>query len=322
MTIRDLAKKLAAPIQRFVPGFYDFAIKRLSSERVRTLRRLHKVRGENRLMAQNAPIFAADLNGRQGFGSTLTWAAGVLAYCEEHDLRPSMLFTNNVYAPHPGDDWLQSYFELVRPMEQLPRERYVPQSVHMSKRLWPTFQKLSIERCHRLFFGSFDFRPEFYAMVDSFCAEHGIGEQTIGVHFRGTDKRLEAARTPWETIAAQVSSRLGANYTNIFVATDEPEFLDFMRKQFAGTVVIDLDCQEIFSGKTAHLSTGDPTVKASEAIQTIITLSRCGILIRTRSHLSAWAKILKPSLPTVVFGEMLAGDQIGFPENAIYTDAV
>ena len=108
--------------------------------------------------------------------------------------------------------------------------------------------------------------------------------------------------------------------SNIFVATDEPEFLDFMTNRFGSERVIDLDCQEIYSGRAPHSTPGDPAVKASEAIRSILTLARCGLLIRTRSHLSAWAKILSPSLPTIVLGDMLSSDQIGFPENRIQTE--
>ena len=93
-----------------------------------------------------------------------------------------------------------------------------------------------------------------------------------------------------------------------------------MRGHFTPDRVIDLDCHEIFSGSPAHLTSVNPGVKASEAIQTILIFFRCGVLLRTRSDPSAWARILNPSMPTIVFGHMLGGDQFDFPEHMISTN--
>ncbi len=316
MSLKAIARTLSEPVRAYTPALYDYAIKKLSSERVRTLRNLHKLPGENRLVRSNAPIFAADLGSRQGFGSTLSWAAEVLAYCEAKNLTPALRFSNPVYAQTFGEDWLRSYFDLKVDMPELPFDRYMQQSVNLRRRLKADAGLLSIQHAHDLFFSVLDFRSSYYEEVDQFCKARAIGSNTVGVHFRGTDKRLEATRPDWEMIALQVQTLVSASRSNIFVATDEPEFLAFMRERFSGRVD-DLECQEIFAGKSAHLTAGNPAVKASEAIRTIITLSRCGTLVRTRSHLSAWAKILNPAIPTIVFGKMLHGDKVGFPEAAI-----
>jgi hypothetical protein len=319
-------ERVKSLIKRTSPAFYDFAIKKMSSQTVRTLLALHKIPGENKLIARNAPRFAVNIDGRMGMGAVMSWAVGILGYCDENQLLPRLIFTNPLYATAPGEDWLEGYFERGARIREFPGELalppdcYLPQLGNLQRRIQPIWAKLTIERAHDLFFSSLKFKKDLIDETDAFCNVHGVSAETIGVHFRGTDKRLEATTTRWTDLAASVDACLGGKLSNIFVATDEPEFLEFMRSRFSRGRVIDLGCREIYSGFSAHFAPGNPAVKASEAIRTIITLSRCGMLIRTRSHLSAWAKIVKPALPTIVFGEMLPGDQMLFPEHLLKTE--
>jgi hypothetical protein len=257
----------------------------------------------------------------------LSAAVGVLAYCDEQKLIPRLIFTNPFYAVTPGEDWLDRLFKrrgalLPGPEESLlPRERYVLKSINLDRRIRPVYARLTLERAHDLFLASLQVRREFHEETDAFCREHGVGADTIGVHYRGTDKRLEASRVAWDDIAESIDAHLEYQ-SNLFVATDEPEFLQFMQGRFGAARVVDLGCREVFSGRPAHSTAGDPVVKASEAIRTILALSRCGLLIRTRSHLSGWAKIFEPSLPCIVFGTMHGNPSVVFPEHLIETESV
>jgi len=319
-------KQIKRLVKGVAPEFYDSTIKFLSSENVRKLRSWPRLRQENEQIRQNYPRFAIKLQGRMGMGAALTWSVGVLGYCEKQSLLPRIMFTSPLYASVPGEDWLGRYFERLGKMcptadeAELPQEKYVKESVYITLRLRPVFSELSLQDAHDLFNKSLRFRSELLEEAAEFCRAKGIGPDTIAVHYRGTDKRLEATVTKWSDLADSVAACLALKKSNIFVATDEPEFLDFMRARFGAENVTDLDCQEIYSGRPAHIAAGNPDVKAREAIQTILVLSRCGVLIRTRSHLSSWAKILNPALPTIVFGEMLPGDQMRFPEHLIKTE--
>ena len=309
------------------PRLWDLIVRVMFSEHVWTLRTLHKRKTENRQITANLPYLAVNMNSRMGMGAQMSWTAILLAYCEDHGFTPRLIFTNPLYAQAPGVDWLDTFFERHGPLlEESSRtppaeSLYVPESVHLKRRMKATLAALSLERLHKVLFSALRFRHELVEQVEDFCNTNQIGLQTIGVHFRGTDKRQEATRASWNDIASAVKANWRPGESNIFVATDEPEFLAFMREQFNLDNVIDLDCQEIFSGTPAHLTPGNSYTKGSEAIRTMLVLSRCGLLIRSRSHLSAWAKILSPSLPTIVLGEMLGGDLHVFPENLIETDA-
>ncbi len=193
-------------------------------------------------------------------------------------------------------------------------------SISIDRWIRPAYTRLTLERAHDLFLASLQVRREFHEETDAFCREHGVGADTIGVHYRGTDKRLEASRVAWDDVAESIDANL-AGHSYLFVATDEPEFLQFMQGRFGASRVVDLGCRELFSGRPAHSTAGDPAVKASEAIRTILALFRCALLIRTRSHLSGWAKILEPSLPCIVFGTMHGNPSVVFPEHLIETES-
>jgi hypothetical protein len=318
-------KAIAKVVRRVSPRTYDFVIRLASSRVSRTLRALPALHRENKLIARNSPLFAVNINGRMGLGAVMSHSVMVLHYCEERGLLPRLMFTNPVYAPNPGDDWLDQYFVRKKKLGMgelaLPKERFLPMTINVSRRLHQSLPTLTIRRAHDLFFEYLGIRNEILQDVEQFCENHAVGEQTVGVHFRGTDKRLEASRVSWTTLAVAVEGALARGKSNIFVATDEPEFLEYMANRFGRAIVIDLGCKEIFAGSVpAHLAPGDPIQKAHEAIQSILTLSRCGTLFRTRSHLSAWAKIFNPTLPHAVFGEMLRGDQFIFPENVVEAD--
>ena len=324
MALRRVAKRFSHVLRRYAPWLYDFLIEQLSSNWSRTLRNLHRLPRERRLVAENAPLFAVNVGARCGIGALLSFSAQVLAYADDHHLSPRLLFTNPVYATVPGENWLPRYFEQKGDLDPvadnppLARDRFLPQSINTSRRLDSSMGKLTLRRLSELFSASLAFRQELLEEAAHFCATNNVGNHTLGVHYRGTDKRFEASVVPYVDIANRVASCLGPQLTNIFVATDEPEFLAMMAERFGRERVVDLDCQEIFTGLPAHLTEGNPGVKAHEALQTILVLSRCGLLIRTRSHLSAWSKIINPSLPVIVYGEARG---IGFPENLIHTDA-
>ena len=283
--MEQLLKPIAKLLKRASPRLYYPLIRLYFSENVSFLRALPHLPSENRLIAANYPYFAINMDRRVGLGGLMSWTVGVLAYCHEHNMIPRLLFTNPLYAPVPGEDWLEDFFVRQGALvddeahQTLPRHHYVPASIHLLRRMRGAYRRLTLQRAHDIFFGSLNFREELITDADAFCRAKGIGKNTIGVHFRGTDKQSEATRASWGDMAKAIANAIEPTKTNIFVASDEPEFIEFMKSQFKPYKVLDLGCREIHSGKPAHLAAGNRKVKGSEAIQTLIVLSRCGLLI-------------------------------------------
>lgn len=71
------------------------------------------------------------------------------------------------------------------------------------------------------------FKPFIWNEVDQFVKDFFEGNFVIGVHYRGTDKKSEAPRVPYEVVAQCVLEQMGTLKNSnviIYVATDEVKF--------------------------------------------------------------------------------------------------
>src|SRR5208283_4540420 len=113
-------------------------------------------------------------------------------------------------------------------------------------------------------------------------------------------------RVAWETVEAAAREAIAADseITTVFVASDEPEFLRWLTGQGLGVELCSYDCQKVATGgRTNYLSDGDGQRKGLEALVTILLLAKCDPVVRTPSHLSAWAKILNPEQEIVMLAK-------------------
>jgi hypothetical protein len=179
---------------------------------------------------------------------------------------------------------------------------------------------LTIQNAHELFGRHYAIKQRFLSEAQDFFDSNF--REAIGVHFRGSDKRLEAQRVEFGAIVKTLDGSMNSSgINNIFVATDEREFLTFVQKRYGTSRVRALDCQYLSDGVTgAHFMPGSGFGKGREALVTMIILSMCKLCIRGASHLSAWAKILNPQLPIIMLGEQLVSSV--FPEREILKDCV
>ena len=307
------------------PTGYEAALKIWRSRFAWWLRSLPAAARHKRMMAANAPLVLVTIEGRMGLGAMLTNTLKVLNYCDRKGMTPYVRFTNPLYAPNPasGDDWLTSFFvRKITPdyIASIDVGQYVPYNATLQTELDKYLGDPSVQELHDVFFRYMDVRQEFWDEARRFCATTKVGLQTLGVHYRGTDKRLETPRVGWDAMRAAVDRYLEqAPDANIFVATDEPEYLFFMRSIYGKDRVVDLDCKEIFTqSRAAHVTPGDGYLKAKEALLTLLVLSMCGHCIRSPSHLSVWSKILNTDLDMTILTGGYSGERLAYPENVIW----
>ena len=101
----------------------------------------------------------------------------------------------------------------------------------------PLEKNLTFKGAHRAFCGHFLWRPFVTDNVDDFCGQAGISKtETLGVHFRGTDKPGSAEGTEVEpklVIEAILDCLArrdhGFRFRSVFVATDEQPFADMLQ---------------------------------------------------------------------------------------------
>lgn len=149
-------------------------------------------------------------------------------------------------------------------------------------------------------------KPDVLDMIDTFAYDHFSGKTTIGVHYRGTDKvnniSPEADRVSYTKIYEMI--RIQNSRAMVFVATDEQNFIDFMKDRL-GDRVFSINAQRSTDDLPIHHqiervgANFDRYKIGLEAIMDCYLLARTNLLIRTDSNLSRISMHLNPSLPVI-----------------------
>jgi hypothetical protein len=235
-----------------------------------------------------------------GFFAQLNWCLQIAFYCEEHGLVPLLSAVSPQYRdPGRSRNWLAYFFDVepVRKPDFVIRDL---RQLHLGRGEIPTIEKGAALRAKYL-----PVRSEITQKVESFAAANMAGRNVLGVHFRGTDKTLEAPRVEREVVT-QTIGRFLQNYLHIdclFVASDEASFIPYIRDAFPALPVV--SHEDMFRSDSIQnlyqqdLGEGNYH-KGEEALINCLLLSRCSALIRTTSFLSAWASIFNPALPIVL----------------------
>jgi hypothetical protein len=196
----------------------------------------------------------------------------------------------------------------------------------------PLDKNLTFKRAHRAFSGHFVWRPFVTDVVDDFCKKAGISKtETLGVHFRGTDKpgSAEAKQVEPELVIEAILDCLarrdhGFRFRSVFVATDEQPFADMLQDRLYKTL-----------GASAQFCSLDDPTRVSDGVRVAIhhrksfipsrdclfyaalnmlVLSRCALVLKSPSALSCFAKIMEPELPLRLVNGFT---QEWFPDGAV-----
>ena len=146
-------------------------------------------------------------------------------------------------------------------------------------------------------------KPHILEIIKKFEKKHFKHRFIIGVHYRGTDKILEALRVSFNKVKTEISKLLkelkGLKY-KIYVATDEEEFLKFMESEFQDKI-----CYYEAATRSEDKTPVHKSIKANvspykigeDAFIDCLLLSKTDFLIRTSSNLSQWSTYFNPDIP-------------------------
>jgi hypothetical protein len=256
--------------------------------------------------------FRVDVCGPTGFGSSLTGAVLLCHYFRNCPGFRGVISSNRLYlSAEISRDVFDMFFERAgRACES--NCSTVPFRFDEDVTLESTEDGLTLRDAHDLFHQNFAIRQGFLA--DARAIFDAGFEEAVGVHFRGSDKRLETKRIDFECVAAAVDLAMErSGCQNLFVATDEAEFLEFAERRYGKRRTRSLECKHLSDGVTgAHFLPGDGFEKGREAVVTMLILSMCKICVRGPSHMSCWASVLNPDLPVILLGGSRTTDL--FPE--------
>jgi hypothetical protein len=252
-----------------------------------------------------------------GFFAQLNWCLQIAFFCEQHGLTPLLSAVSPQYRdPRRSPNWLTYFFDV----EAIRKPDFVIRDLRQLQ-LGNGGEIPTIERGAALRGKYLPVKAEITQKVESFVAANMAGRHVLGVHFRGTDKTIEAPRVDREVVQQTIREFLekNPNIDCLFVASDEASFIPYVRDAFPALPVVSHD--DVFRSSTTQnfyqqdLGEGN-YIKGEEALINCLLLSRCSTLIRTTSFLSAWASIFNPELPIVLLNEPYA-KSLWYPEKRL-----
>jgi hypothetical protein len=280
------------------------------------------------------------------FGGSLLWIVEALAaappnhdyyfraFGNSYDLPAGTRTTyswrdgQTVAVPHLADDIIDFVLEqrtIFSPTDDVLALHHKPQRSGV-----PLDTQLTFERAHRAFSAHFSWRPFVKHMVDDFCKREEISaSETLGVHYRGTDKPgREATHVEPELVIEAILDCLKRRdhefqYRSVFLATDEQPFVDMvqdrLREVGGGLRFCALDDPtRVDDGEPRSIHKRKSTIPSCDCLTyaavNMLILSRCAVVLKSPSALSCFAKIMRPTLPLHLFN---AFTQHWFPDRAV-----
>ncbi|MCP3709869.1 hypothetical protein M3I54_23285 [Paraburkholderia sp. CNPSo 3274] len=275
----------------------------------------------------NRGYFVIEIRANSGFFSVMQIVLCILLYCDEKRLTPVISARGGSYGDEEGKiDWLAECFENLAP-SAVPDAARPGLRTSLVRDLGDLgFRRyeagLGLERASKLFLSNYRPGESIREEVARICERLDIGASTLGVHFRGTDKKFEAQTIDWNAFCRLVEKTLADDHrlTNLFVSSDEQTFLDFFQKWGFAVPVNVAPATLLASGeKPVHFSGHPGLAIGREALVASLLLANCGHLIKTPSYLSAWSKIFNPSL-RVRLVVPPRENAFWFPDSRIWTE--
>lgn len=206
------------------------------------------------------------------------------------------------YDPAKGPNWWQYYskpIELGNP-DNAPIIEF-EQAQDYVKKTYLTEKHLSRKEVHRVIEKYIAIRPEIMQEVDAYVETNFKGHSVIGVHYRGTDKIIEAPQLAYDNAIKAINQQiqhLGHSNYKIFIATDEEQFLAYAQTAFPGKVLAKENYRAT-DNKPLHYATKDPAGQGKQAMIDALLLSKTDLLLRTSSNLSLWSTYFNPIIPVI-----------------------
>lgn len=214
------------------------------------------------------------------------------------DFGDSGLYYDSEY----GENWWNYYFEPLSVGEMKTKPR--PYLGLMSP---ASYNKLASEEMHFMILKYIQVKQDIEAIVKDFVNEQFSNNYVIGVHYRGTDKKTEVPRVPYQKIINSIKSRLemaeksGFKNIKIFIATDEQHFLNAMQEHFPDKICYQDAMRATNDESPLHTDPDrNPYQCGREVLIDCLLLSNCNDLIRTQSNITACVLFFNPYITHIL----------------------
>ena len=245
--------------------------------------------------------------------ATLYYAVATAKWCKRKNRLPLFVSSNEYLVDEKrGNNWIEYFFDynffgddyrkhfdtadLFEIKDRRSLNRYLSYLPYFD--IQNRFS--SISECAQLFLEHLSIKPEICAEVDAFVDAHMGHGPTVGVHYRGTDKHYDEADPVGFEQVIHAVAKYGGEAPKVFLATDDAALPGVLRERFGAESVI---MRREPSGLSHHEDLSDNYTKGRDALIDCLLLSRCQLLIKTPSQLSAWSKVFNLDLKLVLLGE-------------------
>lgn len=182
-----------------------------------------------------------------------------------------------------GPNWWEYFFEPIN-IGDATASHYVFSDIEVFNLASMGF-RISRQRAYELIQKYVHLKPHVKQKIDKFIKKSFKDFFVIGLHHRGTDKKLEAPIVPYADTMMHVSGFIsslpkGIKY-RIYVATDDHHFLNYVCLLYPKKVVFN-DFVRSKDGYPLHYNDGiyrNNYQKGEEAIIDLLLLSKCKVLI-------------------------------------------
>ncbi len=268
----------------------------------------------------NKPHFFVNIASPKGMGAVITEALLMCHYAIQNNLTPNIISTNRLYTQNNNSDFISNYLGC------LATNTLSNMKAMQLQTLWSFYhlnmaEHITLEESNRLFWTYFPPKPIITNIIDKILSDITNQQFDLSIHYRGTDKALEAPLVSFEIYKnAVLDYQAKNNIESVFLATDDADFETYIKSQLPNltftTYNLGLPSD---ASRGRHFSDISPEEKAIEAIVNIFLLAKSPFLIRGASYMSAISKIINLELKTVTLNRTHWGST-GYPEMEILAE--
>ena len=266
-----------------------------------------------KLLDGSAPLIIRLHSPGVGLFAHLNWTLWISAWAERHGRTLKIECTSPNYAPDSGKgDWLHALLQRKAPFPAgraqvltVQRWEYLPMSMEHDT-------PFSIQDGRDVLRRNFAISDPLAQQLEAFKQAHFHGDFLVGLHYRGTDKIIEAPRIAYgDAVGAArralqaAAASLNGRPVALFVASDEARFVEFVRAELPEfrVIMVEETLRSASAQPLHQTGTGQGLRKAQEALLDALLLGESDVLIKTASGLSGWAPILGKEMPIVILSE-------------------
>lgn len=233
---------------------------------------------------------------------------GLLKFCEDDRFSSLMVDFGDkglYYEPKYGKNWWSYYFEPVelKPIRPQTKRRSIVKYLSDEEKAYfgnSTLFYFSRKLGSSLIKKYIKLKPFLIQDIENFVTENFSETYTIGVHYRGSDKKAEAPPVSLEKVKiclkTQIKKLKSSDY-KIFLATDEKAALEYFQKYFPDKLIYQKGLYSKGDVGAHYIHRGFESGR--RAVIDCYLLSKCHLLIRTSSNLSAASAFINPKLPLI-----------------------